>query len=459
MREAGEEIRGFFVIYDKFSVGKGRVQLADSVEVNEQGHLLIGGVDAVKLAEKYGTPLIAYDVRKIKKQIRGFKQAFEDAGVKYMVSYASKAFSALAMYQLINKYGLGCDIVSGGELYTALKGGMPPERIEFHGNNKLQDELEMAVDEKIGTIVVDNFREIKLLDHVLRRKHASIGVVLRVTPGIEAETHQYIMTGQSNSKFGFDIRSGQAEEALQQLMKNPRMNLMGIHCHIGSQIFAVNGFLMAAEKLVEVLADWKKRFGYEADVLNLGGGFGIRYNDFDQPLPAEEFVSAIVERVKELVAKYELKMPEIIIEPGRAMVGEAATTLYTIGSRKDVDGVCHFLAVDGGMGDNIRPALYDAHYEAYLADRPNALREQMVTVVGKYCESGDVLVHDCALPNTKPGDILAMPSTGAYGYTMASNYNRNPRPAVVFCEDGKSRLVVRRETYADMMACELGLED
>lgn len=183
-----------------------------------------------------------------------------------MVSYASKAFSALAMYQLINKYGLGCDIVSGGELYTALKGGMPPERIEFHGNNKLQDELEMAVDEKIGTIVVDNFREIKLLDHVLRRKHASIGVVLRVTPGIEAETHQYIMTGQSNSKFGFDIRSGQAEEALQQLMKNPRMNLMGIHCHIGSQIFAVNGFLMAAEKLVEVLADWKKRFGYEADV-------------------------------------------------------------------------------------------------------------------------------------------------------------------------------------------------
>ena len=289
--------------------------MAASVEVNEQGHLLIGGVDAVKLAEEYGTPLIAYDVRKIKKQIRGFKQAFEDAGVKYMVSYASKAFSALAMYQLINKYGLGCDIVSGGELYTALKGGMTPERIEFHGNNKLQDELEMAVDEKIGTIVVDNFREIKLLDHVLRRKHASIGVVLRVTPGIEAETHQYIMTGQSNSKFGFDIRSGQAEEALQQLMKNPRMNLMGIHCHIGSQIFAVNGFLMAAEKLVEVLADWKKRFGYEADVLNLGGGFGIRYNDFDQPLPAEEFVSAIVERVKELVTKYELKMPEIIIEP------------------------------------------------------------------------------------------------------------------------------------------------
>lgn len=433
--------------------------MTNSVEVNEQGHLTIGGVDALKLAKEFGTPLIAYDVSQIKAQIAAFKAAFIKNNVAYRVTYASKAFSALAMYQLIAENGLGCDVVSGGELYAALAGGMDPKYIEFHGNNKLPAELEMAVDKQIGCIVIDNFQEIAYLDDILQRKKTQINVVLRVTPGIEAETHKYITTGQSNSKFGFDVQSGQAKQALKMLMDNPNMKLEGIHCHIGSQIFAVKGFIMATEKMIEILKQWHDELGFEAKILNLGGGFGISYTKEDQPLPADEFVEQIIQTVKANITKHQLSMPEIWIEPGRALAGQAGTTLYTVGSRKDVQGVCHFVAVDGGMGDNIRPALYQAKYNAFLAKNPHALNEQIVTVVGKYCESGDVLVRDCLLPNTTPGDILAIPSTGAYGYTMASNYNRNPRPAVVFCEDGHASLVVRRETYEDMLKYELGLQN
>lgn len=429
--------------------------MTNAVTVNEQGHLTIGGVDALKLAKEFGTPLIAYDVSQIKAQIADFKAAFIKNNVAYRVTYASKAFSALAMYRLIAENGLGCDVVSGGELYAALQGGMPPEYIEFHGNNKLPEELAMAVDKQIGCIVIDNFQEIQYLDQILQAKQTKINVVLRITPGIEAETHKYISTGQSNSKFGFDVQSGQAKEALKILMDNPRMNLEGIHCHIGSQIFAVKGFIMATEKMIEILKQWHDDLGFEAKILNLGGGFGIKYTAEDHPLPASEFVEEIIRTVKQNIAKHQLKMPEIWIEPGRALAGQAGTTLYTIGSRKDVQGVCHFVSVDGGMGDNIRPALYQAKYNAFLAKDPHALNEQIVTIVGKYCESGDVLVRDCLLPNTNPGDILAIPSTGAYGYTMASNYNRNPRPAVVFCEEGQATLVVRRETYEDMLNYEL----
>lgn len=430
-------------------------RIADTVAINQAGHLEIGGVDSLKLVKEFGTPVIAYDVKRIKTTIKHFKQAFETAGLPYRVTYASKAFSALAMYRLVADAGLGCDVVSGGELYAALKGGMPPERIEFHGNNKLPAELAMAVDAQIGCIVVDNFQEIQFLDQILQEKKTKISVVLRVAPGIEAETHRYISTGQQNSKFGFDVLSGQADRALQELLNNPRMKVRGVHCHIGSQIFAVNGFLMAVDKMVELLQKWQQQFDFTAEILNLGGGFGTKYTEADQPLPPEEFTTKIITEVKQRIKNAQLPLPEIWIEPGRAIAGEAATTLYTVGSRKDVEGVCHFVAVDGGMGDNIRPALYQAKYEAFLASRPQALDEQIVTVVGKYCESGDILVKGAALPITHPGDILAIPSTGAYGYTMASNYNRNPRPAVVFCEDGKAQLIIRRETYADMLNCDL----
>lgn len=305
--------------------------------------------------------------------------------------------------------------------------------------------------------MVDNFQEIEFLDNILRAKKSSIAVVLRVAPGIEAETHKYISTGQENSKFGFDVHSGQAEKALKQLIENPRMNVKGVHCHIGSQIFSAKGFVMAVEKMVSLLHEWYEKYSFEAEVLNLGGGFGTRYTEQDQPLPPEVFAAKIITAVKEKINAYGLKLPAIWIEPGRSLAGEAAATLYTVGSRKDVEGVCHFVAVDGGMGDNIRPALYQAKYEAMLANKPKALQEQIVTIVGKYCESGDILVQDASLPITHPGDILAIPSTGAYGYTMASNYNRNPRPAVVFCENGTDQLIIRRETYDDMLNCDLGM--
>ncbi|WP_057829349.1 diaminopimelate decarboxylase [Liquorilactobacillus cacaonum] len=431
--------------------------LSDEVVTNEAGHLTIGGVDALKLIAKYGSPLIVYDVTKIKNQINHFKQAFIEAGVPYRVTYASKAFSAVAMYQLITNEGLGCDVVSGGELVAALKGGMPAERIEFHGNNKLPIELEMAVDAKIGCIVVDNFQEIAYLDKILKEKNTKIAVVLRVAPGIEAETHKYISTGQENSKFGFDVHSGQAKKALKMLLDNPRMNVVGVHCHIGSQIFAAKGFVMAVDKMVSLLKEWNDEFDFSAKLLNLGGGFGARYVDSDEPLPAEDFVEQIIAEVKKKITEANLVFPEIWIEPGRSLAAEAGSTLYTVGSRKDVEGVCHFVAVDGGMGDNIRPALYQAKYDAILANKPNALKEQIVTVVGKYCESGDILVKDALLPITHSGDILAIPSTGAYGYTMASNYNRNPRPAVVFCENGEDKLVIRRETYEDLLSYDIGL--
>lgn len=432
--------------------------MTQTISTNSQGHLTIGGVDTLELVKEFGTPLIAYDVKQIKQQIAAFKEVFIKENVSYQVTYASKAFSALAMYQLIAANGVGCDVVSGGELYAALQGSMAPEMIEFHGNNKLPAELEMAVDAQIGCIVIDNFQEIEFLDEILTRKQQTIKVALRITPGVEAETHEYITTGQSDSKFGFDVLSGQAKKALEQLLANPRMQVCGIHCHIGSQIFAVDGFIMAAKEMVRILKQWHDELGFEAQILNLGGGFGIRYTKEDQPLPAQDFVKEIIRVVKQEITQANLNLPEIWIEPGRALVGQAATTLYTIGSSKEVADVCHFIAVDGGMGDNIRPALYQAKYDAFLAKDPLAKPTQVATIVGKYCESGDVLVKNCELPDTKPGDILAIPSTGAYGYTMASNYNRNPRPAVVFCEDGQAKLVIRRETYQDMLAYELSLQ-
>lgn len=429
----------------------------DLVDTNAAGHIAIGGVDALKLTQQYGTPLIAYDTGAIRRQIRSFQRVFEDLNIAHRVVYASKAFSSLAMYQLAAESNIGCDVVSGGELYAALKGGMRPEMIEFHGNNKLPHELEYAVDAQIGCIVVDNFQELHTLQAILAGRQQTMRVMLRVAPGILAETHEYISTGQEKSKFGFDIRSGQAARALQEMLADDHLDVIGVHCHIGSQIFDVQGFIGAAKKMALLLRDWNQEFSFDAQVLNLGGGFGIKYTGEDDPLPAEEFVKTIIEVVEYKVNKYHLQMPAIWVEPGRALVGDAATTLYTIGSSKHVAGVCDYISVDGGMGDNIRPALYHAKYEALLADRPHAENTQVATVVGKYCESGDILVEDCPLPPTHPGDVLAVPATGAYGYTMASNYNRNPRPAVVFCENGESRLVIRRETYADMLRCEVGI--
>lgn len=419
-------------------------------QINQAGHLTIGGVDSLKLAKEYGTPLVVYDVSQIRNQIRAFKKVFEEEQVNYAVSYASKAFASIAMYQVANEEGAYTDVVSAGELYTAMKANFPMERVSFHGNNKSKEELEMAVKNHVGKIMIDNFYEINLLNQVLEEQDSEINVMLRITPGISAHTHEYDQTGQVDSKFGFDLKSGQADKALQEVLKNQRMHMLGIHAHIGSQIFELNGFEMAAAKLVDVAASWRKNYDYTAQVINVGGGFGIKYVQADHPLKPEEFVKAIVKTIKDAATKHNFPLPEIDIEPGRSIVGPAGYNLYKVGSMKEIPGLVPYVAVDGGMGDNIRPALYQAKYETVLANDPQRKASQEFHVAGKYCESGDILA-DAKLPSLKAGDILAMLDTGAYGYSMASNYNRNPRPAVVFAEDGKAQVVIRRESLEDLV--------
>ena len=424
----------------------------DYYQTNTQGHLIIGGVDALELAKKFGTPLVVYDVQKIKRQFQAFQNAFEKEQINYAISYASKAFATIAIYQVINKLGGHIDVVSGGELFTALKAGFPAAKISFHGNNKTPDELLMAVQNHVGVIILDNFTEIKLLKRILNQTNTRVQVMLRVTPGVSAHTHEYDQTGQEDSKFGFDIRSGQAEQAFLQVKANPQMELIGLHAHIGSQILATEGFKLEVEKLMKLVNDWKQKYDYQPQVLNLGGGFGIRYTKQDHPVTAQSFISQIVQTVKKCVQEDHLKMPAIWIEPGRSIVGEAGYNLYTIGARKEVPGLLPYVAVDGGMGDNIRPALYQAQYEAVLAEKPHADPVETVRLAGRYCESGDIIIDKLALPKSRPGDVIAVLATGAYGYSMAANYNRVPRPAVVFAENGQAQEVVTRETYADLVS-------
>jgi diaminopimelate decarboxylase len=425
--------------------------------VNKKGNLEIGGADAVELANKYGTPLYVYDVALIRERARGFKKTFEEHGMKAQVAYASKAFSAIAMIQLVEEEGLSLDVVSGGELYTAISAGFPTERIHFHGNNKSMDELNMALDHEIGCIVVDNFYELDILKTLCQEKKKKIKILLRVTPGIEAHTHDYILTGQEDSKFGFDLQNGQAERALREALQSEYMDVLGLHCHIGSQIFETTGFLLATKKIFENMNKWKNEMSYEAKVLNLGGGFGIRYTKEDEPIPPAQYVNEIIKEVKKWIETYSMNTPEIWIEPGRSLVGDAGITLYRTGSQKVVPNVRKYLAVDGGMSDNIRPALYQAKYEAVFANRPLEKATETVSIAGKCCESGDMLIWDLLLPEQSQNDILAVFCTGAYGYSMANNYNRIPRPPVVFTENGEDKLVVKRESYEDLVRLDLSL--
>lgn len=425
--------------------------LHGTASINDAGHLEIGGCDTIQLVEKYGTPLYVYDVELIRDRARAFKKMFDKHGVKSQVAYASKAFSSIAMLQLVHEEGLSLDVVSGGELYTAAAAKFPVEKIHFHGNNKSEEELEMALDHKIGCIVVDNFHELHMLHHLCQERKQNVNILLRVTPGIEAHTHDYILTGQEDSKFGFDLENGQAETALAISLDSEYLNVLGIHCHIGSQIFETAGFLMAAKKVLKKLSSWNDEHGFEPQVLNLGGGFGIRYTEEDAPLAPEQYVEEMIIEVRRETEELSLPMPEIWIEPGRSLVGDAGTTLYSIGSRKDVPNVRKYVAIDGGMSDNIRPALYDAKYEAILANRALDKQNEVVSIAGKCCESGDMLIWDLPLPEPGTNDVLAVFCTGAYGYSMANNYNRIPRPPVVFVENGKSRLVIKRETYEDLV--------
>ncbi|WP_419153601.1 diaminopimelate decarboxylase [Weissella viridescens] len=407
----------------------------------------IAGVAATDLAKEYGTPLYVYDVPQMRQQMRDFKQAFENRDVAYAVSYASKAFATVAMYEVVKQEGLHLDIVSGGELYTARRADFPMENISFNGNNKSAEELQMAIDYGVGTIIVDNFYELNMLEGLLKQANKTQDVLLRVSPGISAHTHEYISTGQVDSKFGFDVDSGQMVEAVKLALASEHLNVLGLHAHIGSQIFEEAGFQGVATRLVELA----EQAGFVPKVLDVGGGFGIRYTEDDQPLPPTTLVDDIITSIETATQARDLPMPEIWIEPGRSIAGPAGYSLYTVGSRKDLPGMRHYVAVDGGMGDNIRPALYQADYEAELAEPADDREAESVRLVGKYCESGDILIDEQTLPKLEPGDVVVMNATGAYGYSMASNYNRNPRPGVVFVENGQSQEVVQRETYADMV--------
>lgn len=424
-------------------------------KINEKGHLEIGGCDTVDLAEQFGTPLYVYDEEMIRQTCRAYKQAFAETGLPHQVAYASKAFSSLAMCRLVAEEGLSLDVVSAGELFTAIQAGFPPERIHFHGNNKSSEEIEYALQIGIGEFVVDNFYELDLLGSMADSMGKAVSILLRVTPGVEAHTHEYISTGQQDSKFGFDVASGQAKIAIETALETRGVKLGGLHSHIGSQIFETEGFAVAISRVADLYEWAAQELGVTFDKLNVGGGFGIRYVQDDQPLLPKDYVQAIADAMKSEFTLRGLAYPEVIIEPGRSIVGAAGTTLYTIGSVKTIPGIRKYIAVDGGMSDNPRPALYQAKHEAILANRAWEDSQETVSVAGKCCESGDMLIWDIPLPVVNSYDLLAVTCTGAYNYSMASNYNRIARPAAVFVSSGKADLIIKRETLHDLIRNDL----
>jgi diaminopimelate decarboxylase len=390
--------------------------------IGEAGRLEVGGCDVVELAREFGTPAYVYAEDDIRARARGYMDAFRARTERFEVIYASKAFPCTAAFELLAAEGVSADVASGGELFLALRGGMPPERCYFHGNNKTEAELRYAVEQGVGHIVADSFDELERLERLAPGQR----ILLRVTPGIEADTHEKIQTGQVDSKFGFQI-----DDLPRALERIETLEVRGLHAHIGSQIFDLDPLERIAEVL-SALGDYP--------LLNLGGGLAIAYTRNQQPPDVEEYVEALLARAPEGVT--------VLCEPGRSLVGNAGVTLYTVGTVKEVPGVRTYVAVDGGMADNPRPMLYGARYEAELADRFGGDTE--CRVVGMHCESGDILVPEAVLDDPKPGDVLVMPATGAYGHAMASNYNAVPRPPVIFCSEGNARVVVRRETYEDL---------
>jgi diaminopimelate decarboxylase len=412
--------------------------------INERGHLEVGGCDLVDLAERHGTPAYVYAEDDIRARARAYVEAFSARTDDFEVIYASKALPITAVYAVMAEEGLGVDVASGGELFLALKGGVPPPRIFMHGNNKSADELRLAFDAGIGYLVLDSFAEIELAERLLAGAGRRQPALIRVTPGIKPSTHSYIQTGQLDSKFGFGLEDGLAAEAVRRVRDSAQLELVGLHAHIGSQIFELEPYA----KTIQLLADFVEASGFECRLLNVGGGLGIAYTSEDEPASIEDYADVKVRGVRQTFDP----VPRILVEPGRSLVGNAGLTVYRIGTIKEIPGVRTYVSVDGGMSDNLRPMLYGARYEAAIADRPDAPATHLSTVAGKHCESGDILIRDVALPGPRPGDLLVTPATGAYGYAMASNYNGVPRPPVIFCKDGRERLVVRRETYEDLAA-------
>ena len=426
----------------------------DSAEVNAAGRLSIGGCDAAELVAEYGTPLYVLCEDTLRARCRAFTEAFTSLHGDTRVVYASKAYIGPALARLMAEEGLGLDVVSGGELAVAKAAGIAPEGIYLHGNNKGAQELSDALDYGIGRIVVDNLHEIEQLERLAAERGVTQQVLLRVTPGIDPHTHAKTTTGIADSKFGLNIGNGQAAEALRRTLDCEHLELMGLHFHLGSPIFELEPYVDAMGVVLEFAAQFREE-GLELRELSPGGGFAIPYLRHQQAPAPSEYAGAIVAALHEGCERYDLPLPSMTVEPGRSVVGPAGVALYTVGSIKEIPGVRTYAAVDGGMGDNIRPALYEARYEAVTAARMNDAESVDYTIAGKFCESGDILVEQCALPELSPGDLIAMPAAGAYSPSMASNYNSNPRPPIVMVKDGTARLIRRRETPADLMVTDI----
>jgi diaminopimelate decarboxylase len=407
--------------------------------VSERGHLEVGGCDVVELAAEFGTPAYVYAEDDIRARARAYLDAFRAHTDDFEVLYASKAAPITAIYRLGAEEGLSIDVASGGELHMALRAGIDPARIYLHGNNKTEAELRYAVEARVGHVIVDSFAEITRLDHLLDRPQ---DVLIRVTPGVLPATHSFVQTGGLDSKFGFGLEDGLAAQAIRAVRGSSNLRLVGLHAHIGSQIFELDAYTAAIEALAALVdGEWECR------VLNVGGGLGIAYTSADEPPSIESYVDVKVRGVRRVFDP----VPRILIEPGRSLVGNAGITIYEVGTVKEIPGVRTYIAVNGGMSDNLRPMLYGSRYEAIVANRAGEAAGTLATVAGMHCESGDILVTDANLASPRAGDVLVTPATGAYGYAMASNYNGVPRPPVVFCRDGDARVVVRRETWDDLM--------
>lgn len=414
------------------------------VEYNDRGELTMGGTSLKTIAQSFGTPTIVYDEHQIRSQMQRFHTAFQKSGLNYNISYASKAFTCLQMVKLVQEEGLELDVVSEGELYTALEAGFDPQHIHFHGNNKTKHELQYALESNVGYIVIDALEEIELID-----KYASetVNVVLRLNPGVEAHTHEFIQTGQEDSKFGLSIKHGLANQAVDKVKNTKHLNLKGVHFHVGSQIEGTEAMIETAK----IVFQWLKENAVEVELINLGGGFSIKYVEGDVSFPIETGISEITDAIKQFSTEFDYPLPEIGIEPGRSIVGEAGITLYEVGTIKEIPNVNKYVSVDGGMSDHIRTALYDAQYEALLVNR-NEPKDETVTIAGKLCESGDIIIKDAKLPSTvKRGDYLAVLSTGAYHYSMASNYNQMQKPSVFFLKDSKAREVIKRQSLRQLI--------
>lgn len=430
----------------------------DCLNVNEKGHLTIGGCDTVELAKKYGTPLYVLDENVIrstcKAYVDSFKRHYDGKG---LALYASKALSCKALCEIAKEENMGLDVVSGGELYTALKAGFPVENIHFHGNNKTYDEICFAVDSNIGKIVVDNLTELETLDKICGEKGKVQKISMRIKPGVDAHTHNFIRTGQIDSKFGFALETGEAMNAVKEAIELKNVELSELHCHIGSQIFDIDPFVTAAEIMMDFIGAIKNETGHIITELNLGGGFGIKYTDNDNPTAYDNYMNSVSKAVHAKAEQYDLPVPFVYIEPGRSIVGEAGITLYTVGAVKTIPDVRTYVSVDGGMCDNIRYALYQSEYTVVTANKADKEADTVVTIAGKCCESGDLIQENTKIAKAEPGDTIAVLSTGAYNYSMASNYNRIPKPPIVLVNNGTDKLIVKRESYEDLIKNDLDL--